>query len=38
MRRVLKGLIVLALLALGLGALYLFAATRWSYSSGERAG
>jgi hypothetical protein len=37
-RRVRNTLIVLALLVVGLGALYLFAATRWSYSSGERAG
>jgi hypothetical protein len=38
MRRVRNALIVLALLVVGLGALYFFAATRWSYSSGERAG
>jgi hypothetical protein len=37
-RRVRNTLIVVALLAVGLAALYVFAATRWSYSSGERAG
>jgi hypothetical protein len=38
LRRVRNVVIVLALLAVGLAALYFFVATRWSYSSGERAG
>jgi hypothetical protein len=38
LRRVRNTLIALALLVVGLGALYFFAAMRWSYSSGERAG
>jgi hypothetical protein len=37
-RRVRNALVVAGLLAVGLAALYVFAATRWSYSSGERAG
>jgi hypothetical protein len=31
-------LLLLAVLAIALAGLYLFVATRWSYSSGERAG
>ncbi len=38
LRRVRNTLLVLALLVVGLAALYLFAATHWSYASGERAG
>jgi hypothetical protein len=38
LRRARKTLLVAALLAVGLAALYLFVATRWSYSTGERAG
>jgi hypothetical protein len=37
-RRVRNALILLSLLAIVLLALYLVVATRWSYSSGERAG
>jgi hypothetical protein len=38
LRRVRNTLIVLVVLAVGLTVLYVLAATRWSYSSGERAG
>jgi hypothetical protein len=33
-----KYLLLLAVIAIALAALYLFVVTRWSYSSGERAG
>jgi len=37
-RSVRNYLILFCVLAIGLAALYLFLATRWTYSSGERAG
>ena len=38
LRRLLQGMLLLAFLVVALAALYLWLASHWSYSSGERAG
>lgn len=38
LRRLLQGVLLLAVLVVALAALYLWLATHWSYSAGERAG